>query len=135
MYAALKLIVQRVDGKYVAWRVDDTVNLRIQGVDVSVKEVQIKTNGEGSRVFKTVLREFFVDETVAPDVAIFRYKIAGVPVIVTNDKFNLLHRAKIVKFQDLALPVYPLREAKALYDVLDDAEKVAILNNHFTLYQ
>ena len=132
VYAVLRTILQKVEGSPVVWRLDGSANLRVQGVDVLVRDLDIKTNRFGWGVFKECLKEYFVkeysQEEILGDVA--EFLVDGFPVVVIHNRYSMLHRIKKITFQGISLPVLPLREARELYAALGQEKTVMVIDRH-----
>ena len=132
IHGILKLIVKRLENHFIVWRLDGSANLRVQGLDVPFSALEMRTNAEGLRVFKTVLKEFFTREEHNEDSEgdIVYFTLQGVELTVINNRYNLLHRVKKVHWRELDLPVFPLKEARAFYVALGKEKLDAIIDRH-----
>lgn len=132
VYSLLRTILARLATQPIVWRMDGSANLRVQGVDVLVHDLDIKTNKEGIRIFKECFKDCnpkeYYKEEVQGDV--LEFTLQGFPVEVINNKYNMLHRIKIVSFQNMALPVLPLKEAREFYAAIGRDKTVAVLDRH-----
>lgn len=134
IFSVLRFITEHLDRYSLVWRLDGSANLRVQGVDVTVRDLDIKTNAEGLRVFKEVFKNYFVQENYKEEVEgdVLEFEILGFPVEVIHNKYNLLHRVKKITLQGMALPVLPLKEAREFYAALGREKTVAVLDRHLS---
>ncbi len=132
IYQILDIILQELEGHSLMWRLDGSANLRVQGVDVRVNDLDVKTNTEGLRVFKACLKEYFVKEFYKEEIEgdVVEFVIHGFPIEVINNKYNMLHRIKKISVRGLSLPILPLREAREFYKAIGRKEKVALLDTY-----
>jgi len=135
IYSLLRIILKKLEGTSVVWRVDGSANLRLQGVDVRVRDLDIKTNVFGLRVFKKALRDYLVTEGFKDEVQgdVVAFSIDGFPVEVINNKYNMLHRVKKISLQGMVLPVLPLREAREFYVALGREKTVQVIDRYISV--
>ncbi|MDP3727982.1 MAG: hypothetical protein Q8R18_00870 [bacterium] len=134
IFTVLKFITQHLDEHSIVWRIDGSANLRVQGVDVNVHDLDIKTNAEGLRIFKEVFKNYFVQEFYKEEIKgdVLEFEILGFPVEVINNKYNLLNRIKKISLQGMFLPVLPLREAREFYAATGKEKTVTVLDRHLS---
>ena len=132
IYSLLRIILKRLDNQPLVWRLDGSANLRVQGVDVSVHDLDIKTNKEGLRIFKECFKDCDVKESYKEDIdgTVVSFILEGFPVEVIDNKYNMLHRIKFVTFQAMSLPILPLKEAREFYTAIGREKTVAVLDRH-----
>ncbi len=58
VYQLLKLILSRIEAKSFVWRLDGTVNLLVQAIEVIPGDLDISTNEKGMEVFANALSEY-----------------------------------------------------------------------------
>lgn len=62
IYKILKVVLKAIKGKKFVWRLEGSVNLKIQGVEVLVKDFDITTNDNGISLFRDALRDYVVKD-------------------------------------------------------------------------
>jgi hypothetical protein len=135
IYRVLKVVVEGVGGKEVAWRVEGSANLRVQGVEVEVNDVDILTTPEGYAVLKEALKEFvvsdkWVDEKKKQSLIC---DVGGVELEVLwyeEKELNMFEAVQDMQWKGLALRVLPLEDAKRFYEMIGKKEKVLLLEEH-----
>lgn len=110
MYDVLCLILKRLEHESIVWRMDGSANVRIQGMDVAVQRLHIRTNDEGLRLFKKFFKQYLKDE--GENVL---FTIDGIDVEVSNNRYNMLHRIKMAHWRGIDVPILPLQEARDFY--------------------
>src|SRR3989338_8563819 len=55
---AFKTVITLIKLKHFTWRLEGSVNLKIQGVPTPVNDIDICTNNDGYRIFKKVLEQY-----------------------------------------------------------------------------
>ena len=128
----LKIILGRVRNKKLIWRLEGSTNLRIQGVDVEVNDVDILTDKNNYKIFKEALKDFVVEEEYINskkeqsllcnindfDVEILYYDV---------NKWNMFDKIKMIKWKGLDLPILPLEYAKKFYEMIGKGEKAKLI--------
>ena len=134
IYSLFRVILQRLGDQPIAWRMDGSANLRVQGVDVLVHDLDIKTNKEGMRIFKECFKDCMVKEYYKEEIEgdVLEFTFQGFPIEITNNKYNMLHRIKWVTFQAMSLPVLPLKEAREFYVAIGREKTVTVLDRHLS---
>ncbi|MFT4326910.1 MAG: hypothetical protein ACMXYK_05395 [Candidatus Woesearchaeota archaeon] len=89
---ALEVILENIAGKQISWRLEGSTNLKVQGVNVNVRDLDITTNIEGINSFRTALETYkiqdFFNEKVQGHTLV--YDIKGVEVEITAYKDTYL---------------------------------------------
>lgn len=131
----LETIIYRLEGKEFVWRLEWSANLKIQGIDVSIRDLDITTNDEGIVIFRNTLKEFIV-------VDFFSEKINGSSLICNINGFeveinsywdrkkDMFDKIENLLWQWLEIPILPLEYAKTFYELIDRKEKVDLISNY-----
>jgi hypothetical protein len=133
----LKFILERINGKEMTWRLEGSTNLRVQGVDVPVNDVDLTTDSEGYAVFKEAFKEFVVAdrrvEEKKEQSLLCRIEGADVEILCYDQKeLNMFDRVNGMVWQGMELPALPLAHAKRFYQMIGRQDKVDIINKHTT---
>ena len=128
----LEIILDSLQNKKFIWRLEGSANLRVQGLDTPVRDLDITTNDEGIEIFRNALKEFIVKD-------FFSQKING-PSIVGNiqefeveinsygdRKLNMFDKTKTILWNGLKIPILPLKYAKEFYKLIGRKEKVKLI--------
>ncbi|MGV8169423.1 MAG: nucleotidyltransferase domain-containing protein [Candidatus Nanoarchaeia archaeon] len=133
----LKIIIEKLDGANVQWSLDGSANLFIQGVSVTVRDLDITTNREGIEIFREKLKEFIVK-------AFFSPKIQGLSIICDINGFEveinaygdrpegMQDKTKYISWRNLSVPVLPLRSALEFYRLVNYEDKVKLIEKHIS---
>jgi len=133
----LQIILDSFQGKEFLWRLEGSANLKIQGVDVSVRDLDITTNDEGIEIFRGALKKFIVKD-------FFSQKINGGSIICNINNFeieinsygdrelDMLDKTKKILWNDLQIPVLPLKYAKKFYELINRKEKVDLISKYLS---
>lgn len=137
IYEILKFILIKIKDKKFTWRLEGSANLKIQGIDISVRDLDIATNKEGINIFRKLLREFIIEdyykEEIKAESLICSIINSEVEVLNRNpdDKgLNMFNKIKIIKWKELQIPILPLEYALEFYKIIDKQDKVELIENH-----
>lgn len=131
----LKIILDSLQGKEFVWRLEGSANLKIQGVDVSVKDLDITTNNECLETFKGALKKFIVKD-------FFNRKIHGNSLVCNikgfeveinsykNKELRMLDKTKKILWKNLQIPILPLEYAKKFYEFINRKDKVDLISKY-----
>ncbi|MBD3208794.1 hypothetical protein GF367_00035 [Candidatus Woesearchaeota archaeon] len=131
----MEIILDALQGKEFFWRLEGSTNLKIQGVDVTIKDLDITTNDEGIKIFRNALKKFIVKDY-------FSDKINGPTIICDIDGFeveinaygdrelNMFEHTKKIVWQSLEIPILPLEYAKKFYEAINRKKKVDLIAKH-----
>ena len=113
----LQIILNNIEGKEFFWRVEGSANLKIQGVEVSVNDLDITTNDDGIKIFREVLNEFIVKDFFSHKIngLSLIFKIHGFEVEINSykdRKIDMIDKTKIIQWHNLQVPILPLKYAK-----------------------
>ena len=61
----LQIILNKLQGKKFVWRLESSANLKIQGIDVTISDLDITTNGRGIRIFRNALKNLLLKTSSA----------------------------------------------------------------------
>lgn len=131
----LEIIMYRLEGKEFVWRLEWSANLKIQGIDVSIRDLDITTNDEGIVIFRNTLKEFIVGD-------FFSEKINGLSLVCNINGFeveinsywdrkkDMFDKIENLLWQWLEIPILPLEYAKIFYELIDRRDKVDLISNY-----
>ena len=133
----LQIILDSLQGKEFIWRIEGSANLKIQGVDVSVRDLDITTNGEGIEIFRNALKEYIVKD-------FFNQKINGLSLVCDikgfeveinsygDRRLDMFDKTKKILWQNLQIPILPLEYAKKFYELINRKEKVDLISKYLS---
>ena len=133
----LQIILDALQGKKFTWRLEGSANLKIQGVVISVKDLDITTNNEGIEIFRNTLKKYIVKD-------FFSQKINGSSIICDINNFeieincygdrelNMFDKTEKIKWNDLKVPILPIKDAKKFYELINRKEKVDLISKHLS---
>jgi hypothetical protein len=131
----LKIILDCLQSKEFIWRIEGSANLKIQGIDVSIKDLDITTNNEGIGIFRDSLRKYVVKD-------FFSEKINGNSLICDINGFeieinshgdrksNFFDKTAKVVWRNLGVNVLPLEYAKKFYETINRKDKVELIEKY-----
>ena len=131
----LKLILEKINDKNIIWRLEGSANLRVQGVDVKVNDLDLTTDEEGLEFFKNILKDYdvknFFNEKTNSHSLVCDINGFEVEVNYYLDKDKLmLDKVKELTWEGLKIPVLPLDSAKKFYELIGRKQKVDLITNH-----
>lgn len=134
IYEILNVILRKIKGKRILWRLEGSANLKLQGVSVSVHDLDIATDAEGIKIFREVLREYIIGDSYREDISseALLLNILGFEVEILNRKpdkkrLNMFDKIGKIGWRDLTLPILPLVYALEFYKRIERSEKVKII--------
>ena len=131
----LQIILDSLSVKDFIWRVEGSANLKIQGVDVSIRDLDINTNDVGMEIFRDSLKEFFVKD-------FFNEKINGRSIICDINGFeveinsygdrekDMFDKNEQFSWGGLLVPILPLENAREFYRLIGRDEKVELISRY-----
>lgn len=131
----LRTILNQLRTKHFPWRLDGSANLRVQGLSTAVNDLDLATNNDGLRLFKSCLEQYPLQEGFNEKTkAKFLLATIGKVMVEINcyDDFSLRLFDKIafVNWKGLSLPCLPLLEAREFYRRIHRLEKVELIQKH-----
>ena len=133
----LEIILNGLQGKEFIWRLEGSANLKIQGVEVSVQDLDITTNNEGIEIFRNALKKYIVKD-------FFSQKINGHSIVCNINNFeieinsygdrklDMFDKTEKIFWNDLKIPILPLEYAKKFYELINRKEKVEIISKYMS---
>lgn len=140
----LRILVSRLQGSDVRWAITGSLGFRLQGVPVSVNDIDIQTDRSGAYEIETRLAEFgqrrvrfSVSDRIRSHYGVL--DINGVPVEIMGDIEKRLDdqtwdappdieaQRRFVSFQGLTIPVLSLEYECRAYRILGRIEKARML--------
>jgi len=133
----LQIILDSLQGKEFIWRLEGSANLKIQGVDVSIRDLDITTNNNGIEIFREALKKFIVKD-------FFSQKINGHSIVCNintfeveinsygDRKLDMFDKTEKILWNDLQIPILPLEYAKKFYELINRKEKVDLISKYLS---
>ncbi len=133
----LQIILDSLQGKEFIWRLEGSANLKIQGVEVSVQDLDITTNDEGIEIFRNALKKYIVKD-------FFSQKINGRSIVCDiynfeieinsygDRKLDMFDKTEKIFWNDLKIPILPLEYAKKFYELINRKEKVDLISKYLS---
>src|SRR3989344_2919915 len=117
----LQIIVDSLQGKEAVWHLAGSANLKVQNVDVSVRDLDITTDDDGIVIFRNALKEFIVKDffnqkinsnSLVCDINGFEVEINS----YQNEELLMLDKTEKILWNDLQISILPLKYAKKFYE-------------------
>ncbi len=133
----LQIILDSLQGKEFIWRLEGSANLKIQGVEVTVQDLDITTNNEGIEIFRSALKKYIVKD-------FFSQKINGRSIVCDINNFeieinsygdrelDMFDKTEKILWNDLKIPILPLEYAKKFYELINKKEKVDLISKYLS---
>ncbi len=133
----LQIILNNLQGKKFIWRLEGSANLKIQGIDVSVKDLDISTDDSGIENFRNALKKFIIKD-------FFNQKINSQSLICNIDNFeveinsynnkelNMFDKTKNFLWNNLQIPILPLEYAKKFYELINRQDKISLIAKYIS---
>jgi len=134
IYEILKIILGKIRRERILWRLEGSANLKLQGVSVSVHDLDIATDAEGIAVFREALKEYIMKDSYRQDILseALLLNIFGFEVEILNRKpdqkgLNMFDKIKKITWRALTIPALPLPDALEFYRKIEKEEKVKLI--------
>jgi hypothetical protein len=132
LYSVLKTIVGSLPEKDFVWHLDGSANLRVQGIETTVNDVDICADDAGMQTLKECLKGYFIQERQSPRIQgpVLKFGIDCAEVEVYNLEprglgfFDSIARTE---WKGVALNTMPLRKAIEFYQAIKRPEKVILI--------
>ncbi len=130
----LEIIIKRLDNQNVSWQLEGSANLFVQGIDISIRDLDITTNEKYIAIFREYLKDFIVKDY-------FSEKIKGSSLICNINGFEVeiccynnknpvsLENSKYIKWNNLSIPINPLEKALEFYKFINYKDKVKLIED------
>ena len=135
IYDILNIILERIKGKDFLWRLEGSANLKLQGMELSVKDLDIITSSEGVEVFREALKEYiekdFYDDKLKAHSLVCNINGFEVEINCEDDKMlEMFDKVKNIDWRGLSIPTLPLENAKEFYRIVGKQEKVDLIEKY-----
>ena len=133
----LQIILDNLQGKEFIWMIEGSANLKIQGVEVFVQDLDITTNNEGIKIFRHALKKYIVKD-------FFSQKIKGHSIICNINNFEIeinsygnrelesFDKTEKIFWKGLQIPILPMKYAKKFYELINCKEKVNLISKYLS---
>ncbi len=117
------------------WRLEGSANLRVQGVDVPVRDLDITTSEDGIGIFREALGRFivkdFFDEkinaySIVCDINNFEIEINS----YNEENLGMFDKIEKIQWNGLQIPILPIEYAREFYRLINRREKVDLISRH-----
>ena len=131
----LSVVLNAVNAIDFLWRLEGSANLRVQGVEVKVNDLDITTTKEGIAFFRKALKDFIVNdffkESIGASSLVFDIKGFEVEVnAYEDDNLGMFDKIELINWKGFELPVLPLPYAKKFYELIGREEKVKLISEY-----
>ena len=131
----LTTITYHLKGKNFPWRVDGSANLKLQGVSITVNDLDITTNADGLRLCKKALEQYGLQERYDKQKKIhsLRGSIKGIPIEINcyeDFELRMFDKVNLVSWKGHKLPLLPLEHAAKFYRKIHRLDKVDLIQKH-----
>ena len=134
----LKIILDSLKDKEFLWRLESSANLKIQGVEVSVNDLDITTDDRGIEIFRNILKKYLVKDffNKKTNSNSLICEINGFEVEVNSykdEQLLMLDKTEKRLWNDLQIPVLPLKYAKKFYELINPLTNLVISFMNFSV--
>jgi len=138
LYQILEKVTSGIKEKTMLWRLDGSANLRVQGLEVVVNDLNITTDRDGIRNLKQLFNQdiasYYYDEYMNAHVLKFRMYDFEIEVMHNeNKKFEMFDQIKTIEWRGLHLPVLPPEHAKKYYEMVGRQNKVELIERYLAI--
>jgi len=131
----LQILLDSLQDKEFIWRLEGSANLKIQGVDVSIGDLDITTNEGGIKIFRNALKKFIVKDFFSQKIngRLLVCDINGFKIEINSygdRKLDMFDKTEKILWNDLQIPILPLEYAKKFYELINRKEKVDLISKY-----
>jgi len=117
------------------WHLAGSANLRVQGIDVSVRDLDITASIESMVIFRKALSDYivsdFFNEKIQSDSLVCDINGFEVEINSYRDiRLLMLDKTKCISWSKLQVPVLPLVYAKQFYEIIKRESKVKLIEEY-----
>ena len=133
----LQIILDSLQGKEAVWHLAGSANLKVQNVDVSIRDLDITTNDDGIVIFRNALKKFIVKDFFSQKIngCSLVCDISGFEVEINSygdRKLHMFDKTEKISWNDLQIPILPLIYAKKFYELINYKKKVQLIEKHLS---
>jgi len=136
LFKLLLTVLERIDDLPITWCLAGSANLRVQGMDVPVNDLDITTTKSGVNLFEelfahNVVKKHYSEEKQGIFLDLHINNIE-VEIINYDDKkdLSMLDKIQITTWKGLKLPTLRLQHAKRFYQMIGRDQKVALIEQY-----
>ncbi|MBT3323597.1 hypothetical protein HN681_02725 [archaeon] len=134
----IQIILSHLDNQKFTWRLEGSANLLIQGIETSVNDLDITTDEEGIKIFRNQLKEYiekdFFSEKINGPSIICNINSFEIEINCYGDrKINYFDKIQEMTWENLDIPILPLKWAREFYKQIDRKEKVELIDKHLNI--
>lgn len=129
----LASITARLKGRTLRWRLDGSCNLRVQGLDVAPRDLDLMADGTALEAFRNAFAGNILKDAPKGDgrTHILTLALEGIPVEILGDPvLGMLDAVRRIHWRGLTLPILPLPQAMKYYEALGRTDKVTLIESH-----
>lgn len=133
----LQTILDILQNKEFIWRLEGSANLKIQGMEVLIQDLDITTNDEGIEIFRNALKNYIVKDffsqktngrSLVCDINGFEVEINS----YGDRELDMFDKTEKILWNDLQIPILPLEYAKKFYELINRKEKVDLISEYLS---
>ena len=132
LFLALSEIIRLASKETMAWRIDGSANLFLQGVPISPLDLDIATNPSGLTKFEKCLKRYNPIKTYSEKAKVrsLKCKIAeiDIEILCYEDNRAMLSNIIPVTWSQLILPGISIQDARRFYEIIQDQEKINLID-------
>lgn len=135
VYKVLQTISDAIQDHDFIWRLDGSSNLLLQGVAVSVRDLDIATTKQGHDIFSAVLQQYVLKDYFKEEIKsnCLICDIFGFEVEILSggrSELDMFDKIDIISWRGLQVPILPLIDAKRFYEFIGRQERVALIETY-----
>jgi hypothetical protein len=133
--AVLKIMLEPLNTRKTSWRLDGSANLKVQGIDINVNDIDIMTDEKSYISFKNRFKKYYTDEGYDEKKKkhYLMLMIAGNEVEIAHyddPLIVMLDKIKMIEWKGLKLSILPLVHAKKFYELIGKDEKAKLIEKY-----
>jgi len=135
LYETLKYILIKIKDKNLIWRLERSTNLKVQGIDIIPRDLDIATDEEGITFRKELKSHIIKDrykEEIKAQSLVCNINGIEIEIIYRNNPkvaIDMFDKIKTIKWHRLDLPILPLENAIDFYTIIKKPERVRIIQD------
>jgi len=119
----------------IIWRLEGSVNLFVQGINTTFKDLDITTDSRGMEFFREKLKQYilkdYFNETIKTQIIVCNIFNEEVEILFYQDKeLRMFNNVEELCWKNYDLKVLPLVFAKKFYQIIGKEKKVKLIEEN-----
>jgi len=138
IHSSLKEFLSCINEHNIGWRLEGSTNLLVQGMDLAPNDIDLAVDKKSFLALKDILSDYGFSEIYRQNInsSVLAGKILSCDfeiLFYKDKKKRMLDKAEKINWQELWLNVLPLKHARKFYRLINQPDKVKLIEKHLRL--